>query len=222
MTVFGAPSLDSPLRDQTAHAYDALLLLSFGGPESPDDVLPFLKTVTRGRNIPPERLLEVADHYQHFGGVSPINAQNRALISSLEAEFAANDLDLPIYFGNRNWHPMVGDTIRQMRDEGVERALIFVTSAFSCWSGCRQYREDVIRAIEPLADSAWYSTKSAFFTTTPALSRRYAMACKPHSWQLGRMIEIELQSFSRRTVFRWPWPIAAPMSSSSMRPRRWS
>src|SRR5581483_9655055 len=102
--------------------FDAFLLLSFGGPEGPDDVLPFLRNVTRGRGVPDERLAEVAEHYQHFGGVSPINAQNRALIEALRAEFAAHGTELPIYWGNRNWQPFVADTVRQMRDDGVRRA----------------------------------------------------------------------------------------------------
>jgi ferrochelatase len=121
--------------------YDALLVLSFGGPEKPEDVIPFLENVLRGRNVPRERLLEVAEHYYHFGGKSPINEQNRALIEALRPV-----VPMPIYWGNRNWHPLLNDTMRQMRDDGVQRALGFVTSAFSSYSGCRQYREDVERA----------------------------------------------------------------------------
>lgn len=150
MTIFGALSRATPRFDDEARAYDALLVLSFGGPEGEADVIPFLENVTRGRNVPRERLLEVAEHYLHFGGVSPINGQNRALIAALEAELAAHGPQLPIYFGNRNWHPFVTDTIRRMRADGIGRALVFVTSAFSSWSGCRQYREDVIRALETL------------------------------------------------------------------------
>jgi protoporphyrin/coproporphyrin ferrochelatase len=126
--------------------FDALLLLSFGGPEGPDDVLPFLRNVTRGRGIPDSRLAEVAEHYQHFGGVSPINAQNRALLAAIEKEFAAHGLDLPVYWGNRNWHPLLPDTVRRMRDEGVRRALVFTTSATASYSSCRQYREDLAAA----------------------------------------------------------------------------
>ena len=126
--------------------YDALLLVSFGGPEGPDDVMPFLENVLRGRNVPRERMLEVAEHYQHFGGVSPINGQNRALIDALRKEFDAQGPTLSIYWGNRNWHPMLTDTIQQMADDGIQRALAFVTSAFSSYSGCRQYREDIARA----------------------------------------------------------------------------
>lgn len=150
MTIAGAQSRTSPRFDQPARQYDALLLLSFGGPEGPEDVIPFLENVTRGRNVPPERLAEVAGHYLHFGGVSPINAQNRALIAGLRDELRQREILLPIYFGNRNWEPYVTDTIAQMRADGVQRALVFVTSAFSSYSGCRQYREDVTRAVETL------------------------------------------------------------------------
>ena len=148
MSIFGAQTANAPRFDDEARSYDALLVLSFGGPEGQDDVIPFLENVTRGRNVPRERLEEVAEHYRHFGGVSPINAQNRALIAALEGELAEHGIALPIYFGNRNWHPFVTDTVRRMRDDGVREALVFVTSAFSSYSGCRQYREDVIRALE--------------------------------------------------------------------------
>jgi protoporphyrin/coproporphyrin ferrochelatase len=150
LTVYGATTTDAKRFDNQARTYDALLVLSFGGPEGPDDVRPFLQNVTAGRNVPPARLDEVAEHYLHFGGVSPINAQNRALIAALETELHANGPHLPIYFGNRNWHPFVTDIIQQMRDDGIQRALIFVTSALSSYSGCRQYREDVIRALDAL------------------------------------------------------------------------
>jgi ferrochelatase len=128
------------------YAADALLLLSFGGPEGPDDVMPFLRNVTRGRGIPDERLAEVAEHYQHFHGVSPINEQNRDLIAALEVEFRERGIDLPIYWGNRNWKPYVADAVRQMRDDGVQRALVFATSATASYSSCRQYREDLAQA----------------------------------------------------------------------------
>jgi ferrochelatase len=126
--------------------YDAILILSFGGPEGKDDVIPFLENVLRGRNVPRERMMEVAHHYELFGGVSPINAQNRALIKALQQEFDAHDIQLPIYWGNRNWHPMLADALRQMAADGVKNALAFVTSAYSSYSGCRQYREDIQRA----------------------------------------------------------------------------
>ena len=127
-------------------SYDALLVVSFGGPEGPDDVIPFLENVLRGRNVPRERMLEVAHHYEQFGGVSPINAQNRALSAALKAELAAHGPALPIYWGNRNWHPLLADTLQQMADDGVRRALAFVTSAYSSYSGCRQYRENIAQA----------------------------------------------------------------------------
>src|SRR5579863_9848635 len=126
--------------------YDAVLVLSFGGPEKPDDVMPFLENVLRGRNVPRERMLAVAEHYHHFDGRSPINDQNRALIAALEGELARHGHRLPIYWGNRNWHPMLADTLRQMRADGVRKALGFVTSIFSSYSGCRQYLEDIERA----------------------------------------------------------------------------
>jgi ferrochelatase len=121
--------------------YDALLVVSFGGPEKHEDVIPFLENVLRGRNVPRERMLEVAEHYYHFDGRSPINDQNRALIAELK-----KTLSLPIYWGNRNWHPMLADTVRQMRDDGVRHAIAFATSAFSSYSGCRQYLEDLDKA----------------------------------------------------------------------------
>ncbi len=126
--------------------YDALLVVSFGGPESREDVVPFLENVLRGRNVPRERMLAVAEHYYHFDGRSPINQQIRDLISALKIELAEHGPNLPVYWGNRNWHPMLADTIREMKRDGVRRALAFVTSAYSSYSGCRQYREDIVRA----------------------------------------------------------------------------
>ena len=134
--------------------YDALLLVSFGGPEGPDDVLPFLENVTRGRNIPRERLLSVGEHYQGFGGVSPINAQNRALVAALESEFTASGLDLPVYWGNRNWAPYLPDTMAEMADAGVRRAVVLLTSAYSSYSGCRQYRENLAEAVDAVGERA--------------------------------------------------------------------
>ncbi len=129
-----------------ATAYDAILLVSFGGPEHPDEVIPFMENVTRGRNVPRERLEEVSQHYVAFGGRSPINDQNRALAAGLRELLLAEGPDLPVYFGNRNWHPLLTDTIAEMRDDGVRRAICFVTSAYSSYSGCRQYREDLAEA----------------------------------------------------------------------------
>jgi protoporphyrin/coproporphyrin ferrochelatase len=121
-----------------ARSFDALLLVSFGGPEKREDVIPFLENVLRGRNVPHERLLEVAAHYYHFEGRSPINDQNRALIAALREV-----VKIPIYWGNRNWHPLLADTVRQMEQDGIRRALAFATSAFSSYSGCRQYLENI-------------------------------------------------------------------------------
>jgi ferrochelatase len=126
--------------------YDALLVVSFGGPEGPDDVLPFLENVLRGRNVPRERMLQVAHHYEMFGGVSPINQQNRELIGALKSELEARGPNLPIYWGNRNWHPLLPDTLRQMARDGVQNALAFVTSAYSSFSSCRQYRQNIADA----------------------------------------------------------------------------
>ena len=137
-----------------ATPYDALLLVSFGGPEGPADVLPFLENVTRGRGIAPERLAEVGGHYLGLGGVSPINAQNRALIAALEADFAANGLRLPVYWGNRNWGPFLDDTMAALADDGARRVLALLTSAYSSYSGCRQYRENLAAAAAPLGDRA--------------------------------------------------------------------
>ena len=131
----------------SAGPYDALLLVSFGGPEGQDDVLPFLRNVTAGRGIPDERLEEVAHHYRHFGGVSPINDQNRALAAALEAELAARGLDLPLYWGNRNWSPYLAEAVQQAYDDGHRRLLALVTSAYSSYSSCRQYREDLAAAL---------------------------------------------------------------------------
>lgn len=125
---------------------DAILVVSFGGPDGPDDVMPFLENVLRGRNVPRERMLEVAEHYHHFDGRSPINEQNRELIAALRALLDREGPNLPIYWGNRNWHPMLPDTFARMKEDGVTRAICFVTSAYSSYSGCRQYRENVAAA----------------------------------------------------------------------------
>ena len=130
---------------------EALLVLSFGGPEGHDDVMPFLENVTRGRGIPRERLEEVAEHYHHFGGVSPINEQNKALIAAVEQELAAAGIDLPVYWGNRNWAPYVEDTWAQLAADGIEHVYVFPTSAYASFSGCRQYHEDIARARVALA-----------------------------------------------------------------------
>lgn len=132
--------------------FDALLFVSFGGPEGPDDVIPFLENVLRGKNVPRERMLEVAEHYQAFGGVSPINEQNRQLIAALKKDLEDHGIDLPVYWGNRNWDPLIPDTLKQIKKDGHRRVLNFMTSAFSSYSGCRQYREDIQRAQQEIAD----------------------------------------------------------------------
>ena len=147
--------------------YDAFLLVSFGGPEGRPDVLPFLENVLRGRNVPRERMLAVAEHYYHFGGVSPINAQNRALLAALKDEFASAGLKLPLYFGNRNWHPLLPNTLRQMRDDGVRRAIALFTSAFSSYSGCRQYLENIAAAQEQVGPGAPQVDKLRAFFNHP-------------------------------------------------------
>ena len=167
MSIYGAKTEDAPKFDEQAHEYDAILVMSFGGPEGQDDVIPFLQNVAGGRNIPRARLEEVGEHYRGFGGVSPINAQNRALIAALEAELKAHDMNLPVYFGNRNWHPMIEDTVRQMRADGVKRVLAFFTSAFSSYSGCRQYREDIIRACENVGEGTPVFDKLRVFYNHP-------------------------------------------------------
>ncbi|MGH3564953.1 MAG: ferrochelatase [Pseudonocardia sp.] len=141
----------------------ALLVLSFGGPEGPDDVRPFLENVVRGRGVPAERLDAVEEHYRHFGGVSPLNARNRELIAALRGR-----LDLPVYFGNRNWHPLVEDTVADMARDGVRRALVFATSAYGGYSACRQYHEDIARARTAVGHSAPELVKLRHFFDHPA------------------------------------------------------
>lgn len=147
--------------------YDALLVVSFGGPESREDVIPFLENVLRGRNVPRERMLAVAEHYYHFNGKSPINQQTRDLISAIKVELGQHGLDLPIYWGNRNWHPMLADTLGKMKRDGMRRALAFVTSAFSSYSGCRQYREDIGRAQAEVGEGAPEVEKLRVFFNHP-------------------------------------------------------
>ena len=136
------------------HDVDALLVVSFGGPEGMNDVLPFLENVLRGRNVPRERMLKVAEHYELFGGVSPINEQNRKLIAALQRELEENGPRLPIYFGNRNWHPVLADTLAHMKADGVGWALAFVTSAYSSYSSCRQYLENIAEARQTVGSGA--------------------------------------------------------------------
>ena len=161
--------------------YDALLVFSFGGPEKPDDVIPFLENVLRGRNVPRERMLEVAEHYYHFGGKSPINDQNRALIAELQKA-----VKLPVYWGNRNWHPMLADTLRQMQADGVKRAVAFVTSAFGSFSGCRQYAEDIAKARAEVGEGAPEITRIRPFSKHPKFVE--AMTDRDSGFPITRVI----------------------------------
>jgi ferrochelatase len=165
--------------------YDALLVVSFGGPEKHEDVIPFLENVLRGRNVPRERMLEVAGHYYHFDGRSPINDQNRELVVALR-----NAIEIPVYWGNRNWHPLLTDTIREMRDHGVKRAIAYATSAFGSYSGCRQYLEDLQRARAAVGEGAPAIEKILPFPDHPRFIEamtdrvRAALAELPH----GRLV----------------------------------
>ncbi len=157
----------------TEPIYDAVLIVSFGGPEKREDVLPFLENVTRGRNVPLDRMLKVAEHYYHFGGKSPINDQCRELIVALRDELRIHGPNLPIYWGNRNWEPYLADTIAQMKADGIKRALAFMTSAYSSYSGCRQYRENVMAAQEAVGENAPQIDKLRVFYNHPG----YIVAC---------------------------------------------
>lgn len=152
-----------PLASNDAHPFDALLLLSFGGPERPEDVVPFLRNVTRGRGIPDERLAVVGEHYYQFGGRSPINDQNRALLAAIQKDFADAGLSVPVYWGNRNWDPYLRDTVARMAADGIRRAAVFVTSAYSSYSGCRQYREDLATASAEVPDAPLLDRLRAYF-----------------------------------------------------------
>ena len=158
--------------------FDAVLLLSFGGPEAPEQVMPFLENVTRGRGIPRERLAAVAEHYLHFGGVSPINGINRELIGQLEAELEDRGLGLPVYFGNRNWAPYVEDTVVAMRDNGIRRAAVFTTSAWGGYSSCTQYNEDIARGRAAAGDGAPELVKLRQYFDHPLFVEMFAEAIR--------------------------------------------
>jgi ferrochelatase len=158
--------------------YDAFVLLSFGGPEKPGDVMPFLRNVVRGRGVPDERLAEVAEHYYHFGGVSPINQQCRDLLAAVDADFTAHGVELPTYWGNRNWAPMLADTVARMRDDGVENALGFATSAFGGYSSCKQYWEDIAAAQARVGPGAPRIAKLRQFHDHPGFVRPHADAVR--------------------------------------------
>jgi protoporphyrin/coproporphyrin ferrochelatase len=148
-------------------APSAVLLVSFGGPESPDEVMPFLENVVRGKNVPPQRLLEVAGHYESLGGVSPTNGQNRALLAALVHELNTHGPRLPVYWGNRNWHPLLADAVRSMAEDGVRHAFALVTSAFGSHPTCREYLEDIERARREVGPEAPQIDKLRLFYNHP-------------------------------------------------------
>jgi len=171
--------------DLEAHGYDAVLVVSFGGPEGPADVMPFLDNVLRGLNLPPPAVKGIAKRYETFGGVSPINAHTRELIAALERELAARGIDLPVYWGNRNWRPYLRDTLIAMRDAGIGRAIAFVTSTFGSYSGCRRYREDLFAATDgvehaPIIDRLRAGYNHPRFISAVADRVRAALAQVPH------------------------------------------
>ena len=174
----------------------------FGGPEKREDVMPFLENVTRGRGVPRERLLAVAEHYDHFGGASPINSQVRDLIAALEPELASSGIALPIYWGNRNWHPMLADTMARMTSDGVKRALAIVLAAYSSYSSCRQYREDIAHARAASGEAAPQVDKVRVFYNHPEFIAanadrvREAIAdCRPAPWgRLPRRVHVAQHS----------------------------
>jgi protoporphyrin/coproporphyrin ferrochelatase len=175
-----------------AAPYDALMLVSFGGPEGPADVLPFLRNVARGRNIPDARLAAVAEHYQHFGGVSPINGQCRELLAALRPVLDEAGITLPLYWGNRNWHPMLADTLRQMRDDGVRRALAFVTSPFGSYSSCRQYLDDIDAARATVGDGAPVVDKIRHYHDHPGYVAPHADAVRAALAGISDVAELRL------------------------------
>jgi ferrochelatase len=182
--------------------FDAVLLLSFGGPEGPEQVRPFLENVTRGRGVPPERLDEVAEHYLHFGGVSPINGINRALAAELQAELADS---LPVYLGNRNWHPYVEDTVATMRDNGIRRGAVFTTSAWSGYSSCTQYVEDIARARRTAGERAPELVKLRPYFDHPLFVEMFAQAIAA----AAETLPAELRDESRLVFTAHSIPVAA-------------
>ena len=182
--------------------------------------MPFLENVTRGRNVPRERLEEVAHHYERFGGVSPINAQNRDLIAALETELREHGIDLPISFGNRNWHPFLEDTLRELETSASRRALAFFTSAFSSYSGCRQYREDLYRAQQAVGPGAPGGAEAArSFYNHPGFVEANADRVRAAFAQIPEERRAAAPSSSPRTASRPRWPSAAATPTSSRRRR---
>jgi ferrochelatase len=185
--------------------FDAVLLLSFGGPEGPEQVRPFLENVTRGRGVPPQRLDEVAEHYRHFGGVSPINGINRALAGQLGAELADAGLDLPVYLGNRNWEPYVEDAVTRMRDNGIRRAAVFTTSAYSGYSACTQYVEDIARARRVAGEHAPELVKLRPYFDHPLFVAMFAEAVGT----AAATLPVELRGDARLVFTAHSIPVAA-------------
>lgn len=185
-----------------AGGYDAVLVVSFGGPEGPDDVDPFLDNVLRGRSVPPERRAAVAAHYHYFGGRSPINGHTRALVDALRVELAGHGHDLPVYWGNRNWHPYLADTVRTMQADGVRRALAFVTSAYASYSGCHQYLEDIARARSSVGPGAPVIDKLRVFYNHPGFVSANADALRAALASVGLLAQSTGSSTGRRGPVR--------------------
>jgi len=198
--------------------YDAILVVSFGGPEKHEDVIPFLENVLRGRNVPRERMLAVAEHYYHFDGKSPINQQTRDLIAAIKDELARHGPKLPVYWGNRNWHPMLVDTLRQMKNDGIKRALAFVTSVYSSYSGCRQYREDIARAQAEIGEGAPQVDKLRVFFNHPGFLEATEDRIRD---ALGELPDASLRSAgrARRPSPREPEPAWRSSPHEPERPR---
>ena len=189
--------------------YDALLLVSFGGPEGPDEVMPFLENVVRGKNVPAARLQEVAAHYEPLGGVSPINAQNRALLVALVAELNAHGLGLSVYWGNRNWHPLLPDVVQQMADDGIHHALALVTSAFGSYPGCRQYLEDIEQARQAVGPESPRIDKLRLFYNHPG----FIGAMTDRVWDALEQIPAERRSAARLIFTAHSIPLVMAQSS---------
>ena len=203
------------------YSYDAVLIVSFGGPEGRDDVIPFLENVLRGKPVPRARMLEVAEHYYHFDGISPINAQNRDLIAALEKELETHGPRLPVYWGNRNWDPLLADTLRQMRDDGVQRAIAFFTSAYSSYSGCRQYREDIQRRRKKSAKASRGRQTARRTSIILVSSKRWPIGCDPRWTRFPPTAATWHASSSPPTVYRLRWPPAATTKCSFAKHHAW-
>lgn len=190
---------------------EAILLVSFGGPEGPDDVLPFLENVLRGKNVPRERMLEVADHYGQFGGRSPLNDHNRTILAALRRLLAEQGPALPVYWGNRNWHPLLAEAFKQMAADGIRRVYAFVTSAFGSYSGCRQYREDIVRAQAQTATQSIEVLKLRTFSSHPGFLEpvtdavRAALAAIPEERQQTAVIRYTAHSIPQSMAETSPY-----------------